>query len=258
MMKKTPPILHLVVALAALPPSLAWARFGGAERQLTVGAGYSSPSQTSNPGENPAGLTAAIGKTAQPSVHSPDDDFDPLGIGGDLYFGNGHQGARLGYDHEGDADRFDVGLATEIAALHASLGVTATWAKDPGADFDAGLMINPRGIMRIGVVAQGLAGGPDGYAGGVAWDLSPGSTFAVDASVDRDFKGLRIMPALGVEVADLALTVGYGVRADDQHGSAIREGFGMGVGYRLDSSLSLSGYYNTIVDRYLLQLGYQF
>jgi hypothetical protein len=242
-----------------LPAAPAYAKGNITSHELAVGGGYSSPTANTNPGENPAGLVYGQGNRLQGTVSSEMSDFSPLDFGGNLFFGNGSAGGRLGATRLTNDTEFNLGLAAMVKSLKLAFGVSATWLKDPGADLDLGVLFNPMGGLRAGVTALSvLGGGIDGYAGGVATDLSSNASFAIDASVDSSFKGLRLKPGFGISLSEIQLTANYGLKIDDTNPSSLRDGFGMGVAFDIGRKLQASFHYNTIVAKYLAQLAYSF
>jgi hypothetical protein len=91
----------------------------------------------------------------------------------------------------------------------------------------------------------------DGYAGGVAAQLSQNATFAVDASVDHNGNGMTAKPALGIDVQTVQLVYGYGIAVDKNATSHILRGSAVGAGLKLSEAAHLQFYYNQLARYYL-------
>lgn len=232
---------------------------GGSEgvNLLSIGAGISSPSVTSAIGENPAGLIANQTTKLLVSGFSENSSFDPLGLGGTMYFGNGTVGAGLGYQKvtDGGGSAMVFGLAGEITAMNLAFGAAGSYQLSDGfADrlgLDLGLQFNARGPLKFGATAFNVNGGVNSYGAGVSYDANPSARLVIDASVNDDFEGLRLKPALGVTVQKFQITYGYGIEIDDTASSFIRGGSALGLGYEFGRNFHLQGYYNQIAKYYI-------
>jgi hypothetical protein len=114
-----------------------------------------------------------------------------------------------------------------------------------------GAIFNTKGKWRIGVEVRDAFNGVSGLGAGVATNISPDATFDVDASTDKDFKGLRVKPTLAVDVHVFQVAFGYGIRVDQNNSSFINDGFAAALAFKLTDAAYLQFYYNQIAKYYL-------
>jgi hypothetical protein len=247
-------LLLLAASLAA--PLAAQAR-GSDGHELSIAGGIASPSLTTGiEGENPAGLVYVPHTLLQGSVSTGNDSWDPLTLGAGLYLGNGNVGGALGLTRS-TTDNADfvahVGLAAEISALNAALGVSAAHVLDSngGWGVDAGLITKPDSDFRVGVTAFGVNDGVDAVAAGFATGVGSGATFALDGGWNPDSDAVVVKPGLGIQVSSIQLAVGYGFEVTDKKGGAhIPTDFSVGLGFKA-AGLSFETYYNQLARWYI-------
>ncbi len=243
--------------LAALIPSYALA-VGDPEvnHSLSIGGGISSPSITSALVENPAGLGHNRRFNLLASAVSDDDDHDHVGLGGHLYLGNGSIGAGLGlqnYSTTGgrtDHKIFNYGAGLIVDPLDIAIGAAAATrlgdSSTAAFSTNVGALFNPRGTTRLGFTAFDINHQFNQWGAGIASDIDPAATFAVDFSTNKGRRAKTIKPSLGIHLADLQLVAGYGIKLDDDAGSWIRRGSSFGIGLKLTRNALLQAYYNQL------------
>jgi hypothetical protein len=226
---------------------------GDSARMLSVGGGIASPSKTSALVENPAGLSLNETTRILGVLGSGDDSFSPVDYGGGAFFGNGSVGAAGEIERVGGATTdLDLGMGVLIPGIDMSFGAAVQHDLSGGGNgwtTNLGAILNTKGKWRIGAEVQNVFNGPGGYGAGFATDLSPDATFATDASVDQNFHGLHVKPALQVDVKVFQLVFGYGIEVDHNSTSFINTGFAAGLGFKLTQTAYFQGYYNQL-DKY--------
>jgi hypothetical protein len=211
--------------------------------RLDLAEGIVDSSVVSALWQNPAGISRNAEGKVSGGLLSSSSSLSPFNYSLGYLTGNGSVGGALALGGStGDSSTLNhvrLGLAAEFPSAKFSLGFTGAYSiDDRSTDGNLGLIFNPSGDLRVGAVAYQVAGGPDTYGAGIAYDPSYSATIAVDASADRRLKGLRLKPALGVRAGDFHLTAGYGFSIEDSSSSgSISKGFCAGVGYALDYKL---------------------
>ena len=258
-------IKSLSVVALLLTASPAFARgfsssSGGTESMnlLSIGAGIASPSVTSALSENPAGLVSNETPKILGVISTENNSWDPLGYGGFFFTGNGAVGAGIGvqnYSGVANGSTLQFGVAAEITQLAMTIGASGSYALSNGIGdrfgADLGLQFNARGPFKVGLAAFNVNGGPDSYGAGFSYDANPNARIVLDASVNNNFDGLRLKPALGITVQKFQITYGYGIKVDNTVGSFIRDGSALGLGYEFGHAFQLQGYYNQIAKYYV-------
>lgn len=269
-MKKRTALPVILPLLIAASPAFA-ARYSSYSpratgHDLSTAGGIVSPSATSaGIGENPAALPYNLGTSITGVVFSPNDDFDPLTMGGLITLGNGRVGASvdlLRANGSGDID-LGMGLGADLEPINTQVGVRARKQLKPSGgsfDFDAGLIINPRADTRFGFEAFGLSHGVDGYGAGWAVDPTADTTFAIDVSYENANQTLVFKPGMQVRVSILSLGVGYGIKGSRDAVSivpGIREKFSAGLAAAIATNVKLEAYYSQM-DRWAGFLSFMF
>jgi hypothetical protein len=248
--------LRFVACFAVLVSILASPAFagGGAGRHaLTVGGGVSSPSGVNSLlGENPAGLVYNQRFSLFGEGFTQGDGLDNIGFGGHVLMGASGVGAGVGmrsYDGGNSrSNQLDFGLGAYANPLKTAIGVNGTYDLDGGGtNFNVGMIFDPMGQFRVGAVIYGVSGGIDEVGAGIAYDINPDATLSVDASSTTELEGLSFKPALGVNVQQVQLTVGYGFSIDDAQSTRMDTGFSAGAGIFIGRALHLQYYYQQLV-----------
>ncbi len=254
-------LLVLPVVLAIAFSSSAWARgySAGGDHSITIGAGYSSPSDTTALPENPAALTFLTRPRLTGAGYSEDKKFNPWNALAGLYMGNGMVGAGAEVTHlmqSGAPYYVQGGLAAELAPLSTAIGVTCGGTTDNSIAFTCtavGIMFTPTSNFRIGATGYHLFGnnGTKYYGFGMSSPLNPSSTISLDAAMDEHGKGTMIEPALGISIQQIQLMVGYGISTEDNYKVGIRDGAQAGFGLKLGPQAHIEAYYNHLAKYYL-------
>ena len=210
--------------------------------RLDVSQGNVDSSMISALWQNPAGFTRNTDGKISGGFFTAGSSLSPFNYGLGYFTGNGSVGGALSIGgRTGDSSTVNnirLGLAAEFPSAKFSLGFTGTYLlESKTTDGNVGLIFNPAGELRVGVVAYGVSGSPDTYGAGIAYDASSSATIAVDAGADSRMRALALKPALAIRTGDLHLTAGYGFTLDDAAAGAISEGFCAGFGYALDQKL---------------------
>ncbi len=225
---------------------------------LSIGAGIASPSVTSALGENPAGLVSNETPKLLGVISTENNSWDPLGYGGFFFTGNGAVGAGIGvqnYSGAASGSALQFGVAAEITQIATTIGASGSYALSNGVSdrfgADLGLQFNSRGPFKVGLAAFNVNGGVDSFGAGLSYDANTNARIVIDGSVNNDFKGLRLKPALGITVQKFQITYGYGIDVSKDATSFIRTGSALGLGYEFAQSFQLQGYYNQIAKYYV-------
>jgi hypothetical protein len=246
----------------ALSLLLAWSAAAGAagapDSSLTLGAGIAAPSVASAFFENPSGLAHATGARLLGAADT--DSTDPLGVVGLLLQGTGSVGAALGLQNftgigrtGGTSTMVDWGLAAELPGSRLALGTAGNLSTSGGSSFSdiaLGASINPRGPVRLGVSAFDITSSTWILGAGIADDISPEFSVALDGESDSSWHGLTIKPGMAVRIDKVQLSVGWGLELDDSGRRRIPSGGTIGLGLELSQSLVLQGYYNQFAKYY--------
>lgn len=253
-MKRTPaPALLLsalvVTVLTLASPRLAYAA-RGAEGRLTVGGGVAAPAPSLGLyADNPAGFALTTGTVVMGAGYTPSDSMSPIDADAQLLFGNGTAGLGVGFDSIG----LNLGGALQISSLSTAIGFRARNITDPSIDL--GFLIRPNGSPRFGAQAFGINGGIGPLSAGVAWDLGPSATFAVDAGFSTELDGAIVKPGLRFQASALQLMASYGFNLSDPSIAPIRPDLSLGLGFQILQKVLLHYYYSQIDRHYLgLQL----
>jgi hypothetical protein len=231
---------------------------------LSTGAGISSPSVTSALGENPAGLVYNHQTKFLGALSGGNSSFNPLGVGGLFFLGNGFVGGGLGiqnYDSQGNGAGsmryFQYGMAAFVQGINIAFGASGSYTLLDGGGsggnhwgLDLGMIYNPKGDVRLGVTAFNAIDGINAIGVGVAADVSTYATFALDASTTPQGSGRTLKPAMGIHLMDIQLNLGHGIAIDNDASSWIRRGTSFGLGFRLSPAIHLQAYYNQIAQYY--------
>ena len=251
----------VIAALILATSSSAWARGYGAggDHSITIGAGYSSPSDTTAIDENPAGLTFVTKPRLTGAGSTQDKNFNPWTGTGGIFVGNGMVGAGAEVNHlvkNGAPYYVEGALAAAIEPLSTAFGVTCGGATDNSIAFtcnNIGVMITPASNFRIGATGFNLINSSDVkyYGFGMSAPLNASSTISVDGSMDSHGNGTMVEPALGISVQALQLMVGYGASLDNKSQIGIRQGTQAGLGLKLGTQMHIEAYYNHLAKYYL-------
>lgn len=270
---RTSPVKILIGFFLICLPHLSWA-LGMDDFEmnhtLSVGAGIASPSVTSSLFENPAGLSYNLQTKFLAEGGSTNNNFNPIGLGGLFFLGNGFVGGGIGVqtfngqgDNAGLLTQLDFGIAAEISSMNISFGATGSYLIQrsgfpQGAWYnsnwssDVGLIYNPRGEVRLGVTAFNVINGVDAIALGIAGDASSWATFVLDGSMNpRTATGKVLKPAMGIHLMDFQFTLGYGLPLDNGSDNWIRRYSSFGLGIRLSYNWHFQAYYNQLALYYL-------
>lgn len=229
--------------------------------ELSIGGGISSPAATTALSENPAGLVYNHQFKILAQGASQSNAFNPLGLGGLLFLGNGMVGAGLGVQTfsdlggtPGGIGLLDFGVAADVTSWNFAFGangrytlwntgapigtgIGATW------DVDAGILYNPRGDIRFGLTAFNVLSGVTAIGAGLAADPSSWATFTLDTAKDPRGSGWALAPALGVHLSSFQITYAYGLTLSP--GSLwLRQGSSLGIGVNFGQLAHLELYYN--------------
>jgi hypothetical protein len=211
---------------------------------LDTAEGNVDPSMISALGQNPAGLTRNSEAKISGGIRGSQSTLTPFTYGLGYFTGNGSVGGALSIggrtEDSSTVDRVELGLAAEFPSARFSLGVSGRYYLDQGsasANGNLGLILNPEGDLRVGVVAYDLAGSPDSYGAGIAFDPSTLATLLIDLRTGSKLKGLSLKPAFAIRSGGLHLTLGYGFWVDHSSESSLLRGACAGLGFALDQKL---------------------
>jgi hypothetical protein len=222
-------------------------------RMLAIAGGIASPSKTSALLQNPAGLSLNEKTRLLGTLNSENDNFDPLNYGGGVFLGNGQVGGGAEVQRKNSSQTvLDLGVGFQVSEMSFGAHINHDLSDSGGAwKTDLGAIFNTKGKWRVGATIFNAFDGIDGYAAGLATNLSTDATFAVDASTNKDLKGLVIKPAIEVDLKVVQFTYGYGIHVDKNASSFIPEGHALGLGFKLTDAAYLQAYYNQLAKYYL-------
>jgi hypothetical protein len=248
--------------LASVP---AWAKGGMEDPLVSVAGGIASPSSASAVFQNAAGLAGIPKPAVNAHAFFPQDAFKDGEYGLGLLYGKGGFGLAAGVEYQPTTPSRTAayyGLAASAQSLHLSLGAAGRTPISPSGDsaFNLGVLVDLGSVARLGVTAIGVSGNPDEYGFGLGFAISNDFDFVTDATVDDSFDHLVLAPGVRVGSAQAALTVSYAFKVDSKTGFSsrqIREGFSVGGGLRLGSSVHWEVYYNQLA-KYATSLSIEF
>ena len=252
--------MSLTLIAFSLSPS-AWARGYGqtGDHSITVGAGYSSPSDTTALTENPSALVFNNRPLLSGAAETEQKNFNPWTAEAGLFLGNGQVGAGVAVDHlmkSGNPYYVAGGLAAQIEPLHTALGITCGGTTDNSIAFACnavGIMITPANGLRLGATGYNLinSSATKYYGFGVSIPANTYATISLDGSTDSQGKGSMFEPALGIALSSLELMGGYGFSLDSNSQIGIRQGAQAGLGFKLGPQMHVEAYYNHLAHYFL-------
>ena len=205
-----------------------WAYGGGISLGgISTSAGISTPGLITAVFENPAAI-AQSGRVRAADFYGllPNAGFDDPGFGLQVLPGPivRDVGISLGVRHltqSAGTTSAHYGLGFEISGLHAAFGFSGETPISPygSSTFNAGVLFNAQGQVRVGVTAISVTGGVDEFGGGIGADVAQGVSLVADAIVDDDFNNAAIAPGIRIGNNSASLSVAYGIAAD---GGAVR------------------------------------
>jgi hypothetical protein len=187
---------------------------------------------------------------------------DHLASGAIFGAGNGSAAASVGVqsftnaaDSDGPVTNFTFGLATKIAPLRTTLGLSGAYRFEnnnrasapestPTWSADLGLLFTPTEALQIGTKLYGLSQGVTAGGVGIAAQISSHSVLALDMSADNHGRGMTFKPGIGVRAANLNLSYAYGMQLDKSAMSGITPGNTLGLGYDFTPKFRVMGFYN--------------
>lgn len=258
-------IFGIVVSVGTVPPAFAYgerAIIDENQHALSLAAGIASPAMVTSLSENPAGLHYNSSTKFQVSLATHSSAFNPFGLDGHFFTGNGWVGAGIGvatYNQfvsgSGSLALLDFGLGAEISALNMAVGIAGqytlgsagnVWGTNGGTTWggNIGLLFNPRGPLRIGITGYQVLAGLHAIGAGVAYELNPWADFAVDGTLNPSSSALALKPELGIHLSNFQMNVGYGFQIVGSSWTWLRTGLSFAVGFHLNYNLMLQAYYN--------------
>lgn len=227
-----------VFSFLAVPHALAVSK----TNLLGVGQGISSPTMTSTvnfskgfTSENPVGVIyqEKIRLTAQGDTGDNRND----GLGGELGIGNGQFGAAIGY-YNRDCEGCNDNIAGAIGISFGMVGMGLRVGEDITS---AGVLINPKGKHRFGVMAD--LRDPDGENNKVT-SLGAGYsyveqqlTFSLDAS-KLDYQNnminsdaIWVTPGVSMRFNMVSISLSYDFYVNKEDGSTYDNDLWMGIGF---------------------------
>ncbi|MGZ3689034.1 MAG: hypothetical protein ACXVBW_12085 [Bdellovibrionota bacterium] len=236
--------------------------------QTTMGGGISSPSDTSSIVENPAGLTYNQDFAIEAQAMTNSWGILPIGAGGHLFLGNSYVGGAVGFStfngsgaQGGSVGNIDVGVAGFIPQAYLSIGVSASflaWNYGNAAPsgfagqwgMNIGVMGNPQGNIRGGLVAYQVFDGVDAIGAGVAWDPTEWFTVLLDATEGLKAGGTMLAPSIGLNLYNFQLNVGYNWAVVPGY-SPLNSGLNAGLGFTIGQNFHMDMFYNHLALIYL-------
>lgn len=228
---------------------------GGARHDLSVSAGFASPSSSTAIFQNPAGLLWNYRTSVDLAASSSSSSFQSPTLAGGIFSGNGSLGGGLLLKHStatSGTNLIDGGFAINLGPSAFGLGATINPSTST-LSLNAGALIASSNSFRLGATVNSLTSSDREFGIGLSYDNTSSLALVTDATLNSSFGSLCLMPGILFRGSSASFTVAYGFSANSSNASTreISDGFTAGLAYQFASEMHLSSYYKQINEFYV-------
>lgn len=220
---------------------------------VSISGGIAHPSYNAALVENPSGLIYNSKLKVSAETYAPARESETFGMGASILTGMYGFGLAAGVRQTTNkSTSLLYGGSYNIADAKTSFGISAEShlgnknESAKGTDYNIGFLLGPDNPMRVGVTAFGLAGGPDEYATGVAYDYNRNFTFVNDFITNSKLNAHRVKPGvcIGNPDAKLSFSYGYDLKKETPEFTHMSKRLTIGGNIRINNSVNLQAYMN--------------